>query len=140
MLLRSQLSQDWPRYLPIVTESLNNSPLKKLGYLKPNDISTEADTVLVQKARQVHNIEVPQLPTFEEQNKNQAIYEANKKNLQVNDFIYLSFPETAFDKSYDTSVCFIYPSTCSFCITPYSFLPLSLDSLSVVERSQITPP
>ena len=119
MLLRSQLSQDWPRYLPIVTESLNNSPLKKLGYLRPNDVSTEADTILVEKARKAKNIDVPKLPTFEEQNKTQALYEANKKNLQVNDFAYLSFPKTAFDKSYDTSVSSI-PSTC------FSFFILDL--------------
>lgn len=104
MLLRSQLSQDWPHYLPLVTESLNNAPLKKLGYLRPNDVTTEADTVWVEQARKSHHIEVPQLPTFDEQKKNQERYEGNKKNFQVNDFTYVTFSETPFDKSFDTSV------------------------------------
>ena len=105
MLLRSQLSQDWPHYLPIVTESLNNSPLKKLGYLKPNDVTTEADTVWVEKARKDNHIEVTKLPNFDKQKQNQESYEATSKNLQVNDFTYVTFTETPFDKSYDTSVC-----------------------------------
>ena len=43
MILRSKLSKDWPHYLPIVTNSLNNTPLKKIGFLKPCDIQSEAD-------------------------------------------------------------------------------------------------
>ena len=85
------MSQNWPHYLPIVTESLNNSPLKKLGYLKPNDVSTEADTVWVEKARKANNIEVPKLPTFEEKRENQAHYEKKRhKKLQINDFTYVT--------------------------------------------------
>ena len=45
MMLRSELSKNWIHYLPIVTNSLNNSPLESLGFLKPSDIRTEADSV-----------------------------------------------------------------------------------------------
>ena len=84
MVLRSELSKDWIHYLPIVTKSINNTPLKKLGYLRPIDIQTEADSVKVENALKTHGLEKVTLPTYQEQNKNQAKYEANKKNIQVN--------------------------------------------------------
>ena len=52
MMLRSELSKDWIHYLPIVTNSLNNSPLESLGFLKPSDIRTEADSIKVDQAPQ----------------------------------------------------------------------------------------
>lgn len=106
-LLKSELSQDWIKFLPTVTESLNNSPLERLGFLTPNDISTEADTVWVEKALKEHNINRPQIPTFEQQRKNQKNYEDHSKSLQVDDYCYLNFPEETFEKSFFASVMFI---------------------------------
>lgn len=105
MILRAKLSKDWIHYLPIVTESFNNTPLKKLGYLKPSDIQSEADTIKVESALRSHGLKPLELPTFQEQNENQKKYEAQKKNIQVNTFCYLDFGENLFDKAFDVSVC-----------------------------------
>ena len=102
--LRSELSKDWIHYLPIVTESLNNTPLKKIGFLKPSDIQSEADTIKVENALRRHSLKPLELPTFQEQNKNQQKYEARSKNIQVNSYCYLDFGENIFEKSFDVSV------------------------------------
>jgi len=104
MTLRSELSKDWVKFLPVVTEAFNNTPLKKLGYLKPSDIKSEADSVKVQSALKLHGLKQPTLPTFQQQNKNQETYEADKKKIQVNTYCYLDFNENVFDKAYDVSV------------------------------------
>ena len=104
-MLRSELSKDWIHYLPIVTNSLNNSPLESLGFLKPSDIRTEADSIKVDQALALNEITRKEtLPTFEEQNENQKNYEKNKKNLLPGTFCYLDFNEKLFDKSFDVAV------------------------------------
>ena len=105
MVLRSKLSKDWPNYLPLVTESLNNTPLKKIGFLRPIDIQSEADTIKVENALRSHGLKPLELPTFQEQNENQKNYEAQTNNIQVNTFCYLDFQENIFDKAFDVSVC-----------------------------------
>ena len=50
-LLRGTLSQDWLKFLPKVVDSLNHTPIKKLGGLTPNSIHSESDSVLVSAAR-----------------------------------------------------------------------------------------
>ena len=105
MMLRSELSKDWIHYLPIVTNSLNNSPLESLGFLKPSDIRTEADSIKVDQALALNEITPKEtLPTFEEQNENQKNYEKNKKNLLPGTFCYLDFNEKLFDKSFDVAL------------------------------------
>ena len=51
MTLRGTLNQNWVIVLGRVVENLNNTPIKKLGYLKPNMITNEADSVLVSNAK-----------------------------------------------------------------------------------------
>ena len=104
MLLRGILSQDWVNYLPKVTESLNNTPLQKLGWLKPSSIHSESDSVRVKEAQNKHNIDVYSEPNFHIQQQNQILYEKNKKNLQINDYVYMNFEEKIFDKSFNVSV------------------------------------
>ena len=104
-MLRSELSRDWIHYLPIVTNSLNNSPIESLGFLKPNDIRTEADSAKVDQALQLNGIPSKEtLPTFQEQNENQEKYAKSKKNLQPGMFCYLTIDEKLFDKSFDVAV------------------------------------
>ena len=75
LLLRSQMKHTWVFFLPKVVESLNNTPLKRLGWLTPNSIHNEASSVLVKNAKKEHNISENKLPTYQEQKLNQENYE-----------------------------------------------------------------
>jgi hypothetical protein len=102
-LMRGILTQNWPKYLPIVVESLNNTPLKKLGWLKPNSIHSEIDSFKVRSAKETHKIETYSEPNFETQRQNQKNYESSN-DLKPLDYVYLDFDEKLFDKSFDVSV------------------------------------
>ncbi len=103
-LLRGVLSQDWVKYLPQVVNAYNNTPLHKLGWLKPNSILSESDSVRVEKAKAENKISIYTEPTYQIQRQNQRHYEETKNNLQVNDYVYLDFDQKLFDKSFDVSV------------------------------------
>ncbi len=103
-LMRGTLSQDWVKYLPQVVNDYNNTPIQKLGWLKPSSIHSEKDSVNVAQAKTEYNIKTRTEPTFHDQLKNQEYYEKSKQNLQVNDFVYLDFDEKLFDKSFNVSV------------------------------------
>ena len=85
---------------------MNNTPLKRLGWLKPSDINNFSDSIRVNEAKKANNIPILTEPSFENQQQNQKEYESNTKNkLQVNSYVLLDFKETpAFDKSFDVSV------------------------------------
>lgn len=106
MLLRGTLSKNWVGHLEQICDDFNNTPLKRLGWLKPSNINSLSDSILVNKAKKAHNIPILQEPSFQEQTKNQKDYESSRKNeLQNNSYVLLDFKETpAFDKSFDVSV------------------------------------
>lgn len=109
MRLRGTLSKDWVSALRQVTAQMNNTPLKHLGWLKPSEINSVADSVKVFEAKRKHGIPILHEPSFEVQIKNQQKYEQNAKNLlQKGSYCYLDFDEKLFDKSYDVSVCYFY--------------------------------
>ena len=119
MLLRGTLSKDWVKSLPSVVESLNNTPTQKLGWLTPNSIHSEVDSVLVQKAKKQQNISTYNEPNYHIQRKNQQNYE-HTKNVQVNDYVYLDFDEKLFDKSFNVSVSLTKCKKLSFYIVKLS--------------------
>jgi hypothetical protein len=102
MMLRSQLTQDWPKYLKKVVDSFNDTPIKKLGWLAPSSINSKLDSLKVSDAQKKHNIQVLKEPTLEEQMKSQR--EQKNTRFKVNDYVYLTFNEKLFDKSYDVQV------------------------------------
>ena len=104
MTLWSELSKNWPHYLPIITKSLNDTPVESLGFLKPSDIKSELDSVKVDEALKLHGLNKRNLPTFQEQNENQQRYEENPKNILPDSYCYLTFDEKLFDKSFNVSV------------------------------------
>jgi len=101
LMLRAQLSQHWEEFLPKVTNSLNETPLKRLGWLTPNSIINQAGSVAVDNARKAIGLSINEEPTYEEKIANQNNY---KGDLKVGDYVYLDFNEKAFDKSFDISV------------------------------------
>lgn len=104
MLLRSKLSSFWSKYLQDIVNALNQRPLKRLGYLKPADISSPLDIVKVQEARKEHNIKVHEAPDWQAQEKNQADYESSKNPFQKGTFVYADQPESVFKKSFHVQV------------------------------------
>lgn len=108
--LRSQLSKQWSKYIPEVVESLNNIPLKRLGFLAPNTIKNVSSSVEVDSALKANQIEVEKEPTFDEQNQNQAKYKAqaqkNSNLLKTGDYVYLRLKNETFNKSFDIQVKF----------------------------------
>jgi len=101
MLLRSELSEDWPKYIPFVVDGFNKSPLKKLGYLTPNDIVSEKSSVDVQINKKLHNIPTFRQPDFETQVENSK---SIKTKLVKGDYCYKFYDEKLFSKKYNISV------------------------------------
>jgi hypothetical protein len=83
---------------------MNSTPLKRLGYLMPDDINFEIDSVFVKESKENNGILTYSEPDFHQ-------LEANQKNVlkdndfAINSYVYLDFEEKLFDKSYDISVC-----------------------------------
>ena len=107
--MRSSLSHNWVSAVPKVVKSLNATPLKKLGYLTPDSITSEASSVFVDEALKKNNLEVLKEPTYQEQLKNQLNYkvqsEKNSKLLQKDDYVYINLKSSgAFDKGFDVLV------------------------------------
>jgi len=101
MLMRSKLTNNWPKYLPAVVWALNQRPLKRIGYLKPADINSELDDIKVQEALAEHKIEPFNQPDWRTQEKNQADYENSSKNsLQVGTYVYADEKQRVFNKSF----------------------------------------
>lgn len=101
MLLRSELSKNWPKYIKLVVDGYNKTPLEKLGFLTPNDISGEKDSVAIQENKKAHNISTYRQPNFEEQIQNALNL---KTKLKKGDFCYKFFDEKLFNKKYNISV------------------------------------
>ena len=101
LMLRSQLSHKWVHFLPNVVDSLNNTPLKRLGWLTPNSINNEASSVFVKEAQAKNNVLPTKTPTYLEMQSGEKNY---KGDLKVNDYVYVDFDEKLFDKSFDVSV------------------------------------
>lgn len=106
MFLRSHLTQNWTKYIDQVVEGLNSIPLKRLGYLTPNSIKSEKDSVRVYENLKKYEIPTKKEPTFTQQDENQKKYlkntESNSSLLKVGDYVYLNFLPDAFSKSFDT--------------------------------------
>lgn len=119
MILRSQLSQNWVKYIKVVVDTYNNTPLKKLGFLTPNDISSEKSSVDVDLSKKQFNIPTFVQPTFEEQSENQISFEKDSKHLQRNDYCYKFYDEKLFSKKYNISVRII-------CCLPFDSVFFSL--------------
>jgi hypothetical protein len=103
LIMRSEKSKNWVKYLPIAVGLLNQRPLKKIGNLAPGSINTMFDDVQVREALEAQGKPLPEEPTWREQNKLQADYEKSN-DFQKNDFVYLDYKEKTFAKSFDPKI------------------------------------
>jgi hypothetical protein len=99
MLLRNKLTHNWTDYIVQIVEQFNDTPREKLGWLTPNSINSEFDSLKVEELRRQDNIKVFESPSFTQQQKNEAHF---KGPFKIGDYVYLNFPETLFDKGFDT--------------------------------------
>jgi len=103
LILRSEKSLNWPKFLPIAVGLLNQKPMKRLGNLSPGSVNTLLDDVSVRQAQEQNCVPVYQQPSFQDQNLAQKNYQ-NTSGLQINDFVYLDYKEKTFAKSFDTKI------------------------------------
>lgn len=105
-LLRGTLDKNWPAGLNKVVEDYNNTPLKKIGYLKPNDISSPYDSERIREAQHSHGLKITDEPDYKTQRQNQELYQTSKSQslIQKGDYVFINIPETKFDKGFDYQV------------------------------------
>ena len=105
-LIRGTLDKNWPPLLKKVVTDYNNTPLKKIGYLKPNDVSSIFDSQKVQDAQKLHNLQLKDEPNYRVQRENQNAYENSKSPTAIKkgDYVYVNFLENKFDKGFDYQV------------------------------------
>ena len=108
MTLRGTLNQNWVEVLEKIVTDMNSTPLKKLGFLRPNQINSEVDSVFVKNAQNSNKIIVYKEPNWQTHLKNELNYKTNSSNIQIGDYVYRDFDEKLFDKSYDVSVTFLF--------------------------------
>lgn len=107
-LLRGTLSQDWPSYIEKIVNDYNNTPLKKIGFLKPNEINSVFDSKKIRDALYSQGIDQPNQPTYKDLQASQQNYEQNKNDVQKDDYVYVNFPDSKFGKSFDYQVIFCF--------------------------------
>ena len=104
MTLRGTLNKNWVIVLEQIVNDMNNTPIKKLGFLKPNQINSEIDSVFVQNAQNKLNIKKYKDDNWQIQQKNDQTYKTDLSNIQTGDYVYCDLNEKIFDKSYNVSV------------------------------------
>lgn len=105
MMLRSQLSQNWPHFLQITVNSLNKRHVKALGGIAPIEINSFVDDVKIRQAQEEKNITPYKEPNFEEQRQRQESYKPSTKYpFEVGSYVYLDLQRSPFDKGYDMQI------------------------------------
>jgi len=103
MIMRSENSKNWVKYLPVAVKLLNERPVKRIGNLAPASINSMFDDVKVREAQKLQKQIGPEEPTWREQNTLQAKYEKSP-GFQKDDFVYLDYKEKTFAKSFDLKI------------------------------------
>ena len=88
-ILRDKQYQNWTKFLKVVSDQFNNTPQKKLGFIKPIQIKSICDTELLLNSNK--NFKRNKVISYKTQEENQKSHEENKTLFQVNDFVYLNF-------------------------------------------------
>jgi len=104
MLLRSKLSQNWPKYLEDITNALNERHLARIGDLQPSTINSFLDDFKVQEALKRHPYDIPPEPSWQEQQQNEQNYESSKTPFKVNSYVFLDDKQSVFNKSFYAQV------------------------------------
>ena len=104
MMMRSEVSTDWPKFLPLVVDALNKKPIEILGNVAPIEINSELDDVKIRDSQQENNVIVYAEPSWKEQNSGQANYSTSNNSFQIGQHVYLDKKIEVFDKSFFAQV------------------------------------
>jgi hypothetical protein len=104
MMMRSEVSTDWPKFLPLVVSALNKKPQKQLGNLSPSEITSELDDPKVRDAQRAENVHIYKEPSWEQQNENQEEYSNTNNPFQIGQHVYLDKKTEVFDKAFFAQV------------------------------------
>ena len=103
-MLRGTLNHNWPELLLKVVNDYNKTPLKKLGWLTPNSIESEYDSIKVEQAQKKAGFTPFREPNIKIRKENESNYFKNTSNISLNSYVYLDFNESLFGKSFDVQV------------------------------------
>jgi hypothetical protein len=84
MMMQSEVSTDWPKFLPLVADALNKKPIKFLGNVSPIQINSELDNVKIRDAQRENDVFVYKEPTWQQQNSLQENYPTSGNSFQSN--------------------------------------------------------
>ena len=98
--MQSELTENWPKFLPIVIENLNNTPVPKLGDIAPNEVNSYLDDYKIRQAQLARNITPVLAPTLQQRNKNEETDNQSDDLFKTGTLVYLDFKESAFSKQY----------------------------------------
>ena len=104
MMMRSESSTDWPKFLPLVVNALNKKPSEILGNVAPSEINSELDDVKIRDSQQENNVSVYKEPKWQEQNLAQSIYPLSQNPFQIGQHVYLDKKIEVFSKSFFVQV------------------------------------
>ena len=104
MMMRSEVSTDWPQFLPLVVDSLNKKHIKQLGNISPSEINSDLDDVKIRDAQKLNNVSVYQEPSWKQQNMNQENFSSSGNAFQVGQHVYMDKKTEVFDKSFFAQV------------------------------------
>ena len=102
--MRSEVSTDWPQFLPLVVDSLNKKHIKQLGNISPSEINSDLDDVKIRDAQKLNNVAVYQEPSWKQQNMNQENFSSSGNAFQVGQHVYMDKKTEVFDKSFFAQV------------------------------------
>ena len=116
MMLRSQLSNDWPAYLKQTVDSLNNRHVESLGGVRPADVNSVFDGAQILEAQEKKGIKRFREPFWKDQNIAQQKFDKDPtQKFKTGDYVYLDMKKTAFDKAYDIQISFCIKVTIFLC-------------------------
>ena len=104
MTLRGTLNQNWVEVLEKIVNDMNNTPIKRLGFLRPNQIHSEIDSVFVKNAQNNIKLNIYKEPSWKSQFENVKNYESDFSKIQIGNYVYRDIDEKIFDKSFNVSV------------------------------------
>jgi hypothetical protein len=104
LILQSEQTNNWPKYIKSVVQHLNEAHVKKLGGVSPIEINSFLDDYKIRDAQLANSVTPVTGPTIMERRENEKIYKDEINVLKLGDLVYLDEKETAFTKQYKRKV------------------------------------